>query len=567
MLGDGERFRIGGPTLRGRRQRGALLLAVLAPLLLLGSAVALTGVDPGIRSQGLEEERTRVALARAKEALIHYAVADSNRPGELPCPDFDDDGRLVLNVDFRGGRDVPCATRRGWLPFRTLGVEELRDGTGERLWYAVGDIHHAGHSAPLNSEISGQLSVGEGGDVVAVIIAPGFPVDERQAREREEGAAAPEALRLASAFLEVENADAALDRYAGRARPQPGVNDRLLPITRRELAGVVEKRVIGEAALALRAFYRDHGTLPWLAPLGDLAHGPLRGVPGTRKGRLAFQRAGERVESAALHARWELSRAAMSSWGSVDDSILASGNFRLGRGPGRSGTPECHFVRVEEAECVASETVNITCRGVPETLAERSYRLRLVGDAIAVSAPDAARVRRRGVSVNRADRPGPISAENRVEIALEDVALSGPLAGDTCGAGAVTDAGAAWGYVELSEIDHPLELGAEVPAWFVDEGWHALTYVAFAAPLAPSAAPRRCEPEVDCLVLNGVHPAADKGALVVIAGAALPGQERGVWNVEAYFEGDNATLADDVFSVHAPPGELNDQIKVVVLEP
>ena len=145
--------------------------------------------------------------------------------------------------------------------------------------------------------------------------------------------------------------------------------------------------------------------------------------------------------------------------------------------------------------------------------------------------------------------------------------LSGPDAGTTCGAGALGDAGAAWGYIELSEIDHPLVLGSELPAWFVDEGWHALTYAAFAAPLAPSAAPRRCVPEADCLVLEGVRPAADKNAMVVIAGAALPGQDRSTWNLGAYFEADNATLDDDVFRVHAPPGELNDQIQVLVLDP
>ena len=119
----------------------------------------------------------------------------------------------------------------------------------------------------------------------------------------------------------------------------------------------------------------------------------------------------------------------------------------------------------------------------------------------------------------------------------------------------------------MSEIDHPLVLGSELPAWFVDEGWHALTYVAYAAPLAPSDASRRCVPEADCLVLEGVRPAADKDALVVIAGAALPGQARETWDIEAYFEGENATLGDDVFSVLGPPEELNDQVRIVSLAP
>ena len=181
------------------------------------------------------------------------------------------------------------------------------------------------------------------------------------------------------------------------------------------------------------------------------------------------------------------------------------------------------------------------------------------------SAPDAARVRRRSVSVNGADAPGPITDEHGVSIEIEDVGLSGPHADRICGAGAVTDAGVAWGYVELSEIDHPLELGNELPAWFVDERWHALTYVAFAAALAAPASPRRCEPGKDCLVLDGMSPADDKEALVVIAGAALPGQDRSAWNVASWFERGNAMPADDVFSARGTPGEFNDQVRVVAL--
>ena len=182
----------GSPALhRRRRCRGAVLLAALVPALLFGGGALLHRLEADGPSRRIEDERTRRALARAKEVLLDYAFSDPNRPGELPCPDLDGDGRLMLGVDFRGGRDVPCASLRGWLPFRSLGVEELRDGAGERLWYAVSDIHHAGHSAPLNSEVAGQLSVDGAGDVAAVIIAPGFPVDEGQARARDEGASAP----------------------------------------------------------------------------------------------------------------------------------------------------------------------------------------------------------------------------------------------------------------------------------------------------------------------------------------------------------------------------------------
>ena len=550
---------------RRRRCRGAVLLAALVPALLFGGGALLHRLETDGPSRRIEDERTRLALSRAKEALLGYAFSDSNRTGELPCPDLDGDGRLMLGVDFRGGRNVPCASLRGWLPFRSLGVEELRDGAGERLWYAVSDIHHAGHPAPLNSEVAGHLSVDGTGDVAAVVIAPGFPVDERQARARDEGASAPDARRLASAFLEGANADSAPERYATPGRPRSGMNDRLLAITRLELFAGVEKRVIGEVGLALAAFHREHGALPWLVPLGDPDADPPIATPGVRKGRLAFQRAGDLVETGVLRARWRLSGAVISSRGSVDEALLVAGDARFEQGPGRAGAPVCRFIRPEEIDCSASETVSVGCRGAGDTSAERRWRFRLIGERVATSAPDAARVRRRSVSVNGADSPGPIRDEHGVSIEVEDVALSGPHAGRVCGAGAVTDAGVAWGHVELSEVDHPLELGNELPAWFVDERWHALTYVAFAAPLAAPASPRPCEAGNDCLVLDGMSPADDKEALVVIAGTALPGQDRSAWRIESWYERHNATLTDDVFTVRGTPGEFNDQVRVVSL--
>ena len=542
-----------------------MLLAVLVPALLFAGGAAFSRLGAERPSHRIEEERTLVALARAKEALMHYALADPNRPGELPCPDLDGDGRLMLAVDFRGGRDVPCATRRGWLPVRSLGVDALRDGTGERLWYAVSDPHHAGHSALLNSDTPGPLRVGDAGDVVAVVIAPGRPVNERQARERDEGGAAPDARRLAPAFLEGANADAAPDRYASRRRPQHEENDRLLPITRRELFAGVEKRVLGEVARTLVRYFRHHGALPWLVPLDAPEAASAASLPGTRKGRLPLQRTGEVRESARLHARWELSGARMSSQGSVDAATLSAADLRLEHGPGPAGGPECRFVRVEEVDCVASERLSLACHGEAETAVARTYRIRFAGEVSAVAAPDDTRRRRRSVSVHRADAPGPISAAHGVEIAIDDVAISGPRSGEACGSGAIVDAATAWGFLEASEVDHPLVLDSELPAWFADEGWSSFTYVAYAAPVAPSAAPRGCDTGVECLVLDGVVPAGGHEVLVVIAGPALSGQDRGSGRIDAWFEGENATLDDDVFTRRGPPGEFNDQVRRVVL--
>ena len=57
-------------------------------------------------------------------------------PGYLPCPDLDDDGWAESTCGSQNG-DSGQAQRLGRLPWKTLGLADLRDGSGERLWYAV----------------------------------------------------------------------------------------------------------------------------------------------------------------------------------------------------------------------------------------------------------------------------------------------------------------------------------------------------------------------------------------------------------------------------------------------
>ena len=53
----------------------------------------------------------------------------ASRLGDLPCPDRDDDG----DADAVPGCDT-AALALGRLPWKTLGLPDLRDGDGERLW-------------------------------------------------------------------------------------------------------------------------------------------------------------------------------------------------------------------------------------------------------------------------------------------------------------------------------------------------------------------------------------------------------------------------------------------------
>ncbi|MDP2240339.1 MAG: hypothetical protein Q8K18_09275 [Burkholderiales bacterium] len=116
-------------------QRGQVLLIMLV-ILVMGVGVAFyTFVSP-TGSATERDKITAAALAQAKEALIGYAAGISNftggyRPGDLPCPDTNDSG-------FFGSPNCNTqASRIGRLPWKGLGLPDLRDADGERLWYAV----------------------------------------------------------------------------------------------------------------------------------------------------------------------------------------------------------------------------------------------------------------------------------------------------------------------------------------------------------------------------------------------------------------------------------------------
>src|SRR6185369_8487774 len=172
-----------------RPQRGVALLLFLFLLFGIGTATALAALNSS-RARLEQERQTQLALQQAKEALIAYAAsvypAGNNRPGDLPCPDIDNDGK----------KDSPCgnasgttgqALRLGRLPWKTLGLADLRDASGERLWYAVSNnFKENNRHLPLNSDTTGTIQVVEANgtvipNVIAVVIAPGAPIQRLNA--------------------------------------------------------------------------------------------------------------------------------------------------------------------------------------------------------------------------------------------------------------------------------------------------------------------------------------------------------------------------------------------------
>jgi hypothetical protein len=129
---------------------------------LLAASAAWFGVSVLARSARTEAEkeaRTGQALAKAKQALLayvtHYAArTDHQVPGRLPCPEPLAPPAGQEGVAASLGCNNNSIAYVGRLPWRTLGIEQLRDGHGEPLWYVLGPGFRA---PPINFDSTGGL--------------------------------------------------------------------------------------------------------------------------------------------------------------------------------------------------------------------------------------------------------------------------------------------------------------------------------------------------------------------------------------------------------------------------
>jgi hypothetical protein len=178
-----------------------------------------------------------------------------------------------------------CPSYVGRLPWRTLGVGDLRDQHGERLWYALSPAFrdHPG-APPLNTDARGSLAVYSNSDatlvsdqVIAIVFAPGLVVRNQRRDDTVDLCAATgkavQRRRCASNYLDsaagFNNAMAAGPFIAAPAAE--GYNDRLVAIVAADLLPLVERRVAVDLRNALLA-YRTASTCacyPWADGTGD----------------------------------------------------------------------------------------------------------------------------------------------------------------------------------------------------------------------------------------------------------------------------------------------------------
>lgn len=243
-----------------RRQRGAALLIMLTLIVLAASYTLLKRVNAQKPDILRAADSTR-ALGQAKAALMGYALRSQIRPGELPCPDYATDGNLDGQSDLcqENGTYVTL----GRLPWVTLGTADLRDASGEQLWYTPA-LEFDGNG-PINSETTAGLRMDGGTDqIAAVVIAPGPPTST-QARPQN-----PAAQIDPTRYLEDANRTADINFVTAPGNPNIEFNDQLIAITRTELLLKVETRVLGEIRNALNSYYSSNGSyFPNPAPWGS----------------------------------------------------------------------------------------------------------------------------------------------------------------------------------------------------------------------------------------------------------------------------------------------------------
>jgi len=583
-----------------RVQRGFALIALLSLAALIAAfliASALNFTSAGISNE--REDRSMSALRQAKAALIAYAANEqwqlykgqvTDQPGALPCPDINHDGTESDegNSDCVGLGISSTTNLIGRIPWKTLGIDDLRDASGERLWYALAfNFRKLSGTTVINSDTQAcdtpacnpvndiQLTVtgtAPASNVVAIIFAPGQALDLRQI-------GGPLQIRPADhtnlAYKDPINylENFSLGDVTGRhytfstnAIPVDTFNDRLLVITQADLMAAVEPVVAARIERDVKPLLKDYFN-NWAAYLGKGAYPfavPFAAPPAAQSTYLGVS--GQTV------GLLPLTNTAAFTWQNPTVTQIPPGD----------GTST-----VTSAPCsISSLTVTCTVNYTGGNSDRPDIRLEvLLANA----------------SMAFADKPAPVTdADN---LAMRDgngdtPSNQSPPYGYWSAAGSpprvptggtFVAQGGGWTLTYTGRLQNAVSMNHQatitVPlpapgylskldpvanpsiAWFFSNQWYRQTYYAISSGYAPGGV-GSCNPPVPtspaCLTVNNLPGTTNnKQAIVVFFGRALDGQIR-PGTLANYLEGENSTPADLSFEHRAgTPTAINDRVVVV----
>ena len=561
-------------------QRGFALIALLAlaaliSAFLIASALNLTRAG----NSNEREDRSMKALTQAKAALIAYAASETwqntggvtpFQPGALPCPDRDNDG-IAEDHEFP---QKPCDTalkRIGRLPWKTIGADDLRDASGESLWYAVSASFLKNTPSYTNSDTLGQLKVtgsAPANNVVAIVFAPGEAI-QGQVRS-------PANVNDPASYLEQFNAFT-YATFTSTGLPSAINNDRLLVITQADLMATVEPVVAANIERDIKPAIQAYSTVwssafPFAVPLGtgpSATQSAYTGQVGQTQGLLP-------ITNSPTLLGWRP--------GSVSVQQINGGTGNLASVPPIQITWSCSTPSSPPPP--TQFTCQIDYSGTSDPSNDRpAIQMQAVLEKAALSFPtaltynDASMLNQNSNPVTVFDPDfGQWSGSSPAFPVTVDHVPAADGSGLVRFRGRLQNAGSPSGgtggtvFITVSVPGYmPITNSADpTVGWFITNQWYRQTFFAVSPGFAPGgggacsllpAAP----PPPSCLMVNNLpSPTNNKRAILVFAGRALNGSARPSGTLSDYLEGQNSTPADFIYEHRAGnPTAINDRVVVV----
>lgn len=237
-------------------QSGASLLIFVVFLMLAATSYFAADLH-FIENKTDKEQKTMQALNEAKLAIIGWSIRQ-NLPGRLPCPE---DFSLIGTVN-EGNSRTTCNEINpiGRLPWKTLGIGDIRDGNGDKLWYAISTGFR---SKPINPNTIPTLKVNQQiSDAVAIVFSPGRALTtQNRVNQTDIGQ-----------YLDLSNINGVPSFLSGHIKQD--VNDVMLVLSKDDFFNAVNMRVLGDirgtnGQGGLVDFYFKNGVYPYADINGD----------------------------------------------------------------------------------------------------------------------------------------------------------------------------------------------------------------------------------------------------------------------------------------------------------
>jgi hypothetical protein len=545
-------------------------LIALVAAYLIADLLGRTSTDVAIE----RNQRTLLALQDAKAALVAWAAdVSSTQPGSLPCPDTTNPPDGVAEGSCSGTTVVV-----GRLPWKTLGLDDLRDTSGERLWYAVSsNFRKRPYPTPgntvVNGDTRGQLTIAgiaPVSNVVAVVIAPGAGV---QTQSRLPGSGE---IIAAANYLESTNALTS-GIFTTAAQSSDAFNDKLIAVTEADLFGAVEPvvaaRMENDVVRHLTAYYSLWGAFPYPVQFDSPDPGNSASRPQASYIGNATMQAGLLPVAASPSFSWVANMGAVTRTG-------GTGSI--------SGTPSCGEVVVTSVNswrcsftaigpnCIIGCSADLVLQvdgqvsNVGLTLAKftsGSSTTDFLKPASSVTVTGASSVSATSLGVSllssgngRVRYGATIQFNYSCTLALFGICFN--QVGTTVTVTIPTDP------AQISTLG--TDMSDPDDGWFISNQWYRQTYYAVSPGHLPGGG-ATCAPlpgTPSCLTVTSLRPsyatANDKRAILILAGRSLNGTSRPSSNLGDYLESENSTPADYKFVHRAGiPTTANDRVVVV----